>query len=173
MAEIISEEPIAGFEAPVHRSLTEPILLAGAPRAVAIINGTVSAALGLGLRLWIAGLVFWAIGHMAAVWAAKRDPFFVEVVRRHVRYPAHSVQVIMFNPSEYRNKPQNLADFLSWAAQRFIIGTDGKTSELVNYRVRNSHMIVDRLFAAAELHLGGKGSERRIRIVRNDGRLTW
>jgi type IV secretion system protein VirB3 len=26
---------------------------------------------------------------MAAVWAAKRDPLFVEVVRRHVRYPAH------------------------------------------------------------------------------------
>jgi type IV secretion system protein TrbD len=80
-------EPIAGFEAPVHRSLIEPILLAGAPRAVAIING--SAALGLGLRLWIAGLAFWAIGHMAAVWTAKRDPFFVEVVRRQVRYPAH------------------------------------------------------------------------------------
>jgi type IV secretion system protein VirB3 len=89
MAEIVSEEPIAGFEAPVHRSLTEPILLAGAPRAVAIINGTVSAALGLGLRLWIAGLVMWAVGHMAAVWAAKRDPEFVEVARRHVRYPAH------------------------------------------------------------------------------------
>jgi type IV secretory pathway TrbD component len=43
----------------------------------------------LGLRLWIAGLVLWAIGHMAAVWAAKRDPEFVEVVRRHVRFPAH------------------------------------------------------------------------------------
>jgi type IV secretory pathway TrbD component len=26
---------------------------------------------------------------MAAVWAAKRDPSFVEVVRRHVRYPQH------------------------------------------------------------------------------------
>jgi type IV secretion system protein TrbD len=89
MAELGSEETIAGFEAPVHRALTEPILLAGAPRAVAILNGTVSAALGLGLRLWIAGLVLWAIGHMAAVWAAKRDPFFVEVVRRHVRYPTH------------------------------------------------------------------------------------
>ncbi len=89
MAQIVSQEPIAGFEAPVHRALTEPILLAGAPRAVAILNGTVSAALGLGLRLWIAGLVLWAIGHMAAVWAAKRDPFFVEVVRRHVRYPTH------------------------------------------------------------------------------------
>jgi type IV secretion system protein VirB3 len=89
MAEIVSQEPIAGFEAPVHRALTEPILLAGAPRAVAILNGTVSAAVGLGLRLWIAGLMLWALGHMAAVWAAKRDPFFVEVVRRHVRYPAH------------------------------------------------------------------------------------
>jgi type IV secretion system protein VirB9 len=52
----------------------------------------------------------------------------------------------------------------------FIVGPDGKTSELVNYRVRNSHMIVDRLFAAAELRLGDKGTERRVRIVRNDGR---
>ena len=89
MTLFVSQEPIAGFEAPVHRALTEPILLAGAPRAVAILNGTVSAAIGLGLRLWIAGLVLWALGHMAAVWAAKRDPLFVEVVRRHVRYPAH------------------------------------------------------------------------------------
>jgi type IV secretion system protein TrbD len=89
MAQAVSQEPIVGFEAPVHRALTEPILLAGAPRAVAILNGTVSAAIGLGLRLWIAGLVLWALGHLAAVWAAKRDPLFVEVVRRHVRYPAH------------------------------------------------------------------------------------
>jgi type IV secretory pathway TrbD component len=89
MAEIVGQELIAGFEAPVHRALTEPILLAGAPRAIAIVNGTLAAAIGLGLRLWIAGLVLWAIGHMAAVWAAKRDPFFVEVVRRHVRFPTH------------------------------------------------------------------------------------
>ena len=89
MAQVISQEPIAGFEAPIHRALTEPILLAGAPRTVAILNGTVSAAIGLGLRLWIAGLMLWALGHMAAVWAAKRDPLFVEVVRRHMRYPAH------------------------------------------------------------------------------------
>jgi type IV secretion system protein TrbD len=89
MADIISYEPIAGFEVPVHRALTQPILLAGAPRAVAILNGTLSAAIGLGLRLWIAGLVLWVIGHMAAVWAAKRDPDFMEVVRRHVRLPSH------------------------------------------------------------------------------------
>jgi type IV secretory pathway TrbD component len=85
----MAQESIDGFETPVHRALTEPILLAGAPRAVAILNGTLCAAIGLGLRLWIAGLILWAFGHLAAVWATKRDPFFVEVVRRHVRYPAH------------------------------------------------------------------------------------
>jgi type IV secretion system protein TrbD len=74
--------PVEGFAIPVHRALTEPILLGGAPRAIAIVNGTVAAALGLGLRLW-------AIGHAAAVWAAKRDPLFVETARRHLRIPTH------------------------------------------------------------------------------------
>ena len=83
------EEPIVGFYAPVHRALTEPILLGGAPRAVAIINGTLAAAIGFGLRLWLAGAVIWLIGHLAAVWAAKRDAAFVDVVRRHLRYPPH------------------------------------------------------------------------------------
>ncbi|KZD20492.1 VirB3 family type IV secretion system protein [Tardiphaga robiniae] len=83
------DEPVAGLIAPVHRALTESILMGGAPRAVAIVNGTLAAALGLGLRLWIAGLLLWAIGHAAAVWAAKRDPAFVDVVRRHLRIPGH------------------------------------------------------------------------------------
>jgi type IV secretion system protein TrbG len=55
----------------------------------------------------------------------------------------------------------------------FIIGPEGKTSELVNYRVRGSNMIVDRLFAAAELRLGDGGSEQRVRIVRTSGALLW
>jgi type IV secretory pathway TrbD component len=84
-------EAIIGFYASVHRALTEPILLGGAPRAVAIVNGTLAAAVGLGLRLWIAGAAIWLIGHLAAVWAAKRDPAFVDVVRRHLRYPQHLV----------------------------------------------------------------------------------
>jgi len=82
-------DPVPGFTAPVHRALTDPILLAGAPRAVAIANGTLAAAIGLGLRLWVAGIVIWLIGHVAAVWAAKRDAQFVDVVRRHLRYPPH------------------------------------------------------------------------------------
>ncbi len=86
---LANDEPAVGFYAPVRRSLTEPILLGGAPRSLAIINGTLAAALGLGLRLWLAGLLLWLVGHMAAVWAAKRDPAFVDVVRRHLRYPTH------------------------------------------------------------------------------------
>ena len=83
------EEGIVGFAVPVHRALTEHILLGGAPRAVAILNGTLAAALGLGLRLWLAGLVLAILGQSAAIWAAKRDPLFVVVVRRHLRIPGH------------------------------------------------------------------------------------
>ena len=68
---------------------TEHILLGGAPRAIAILNGTLAGAVGLGLRLWLVGIAIWAIGHMTAVWAAKRDPLFVDVVRQHLRIPAH------------------------------------------------------------------------------------
>ena len=84
-----AEDDIPGFSVPVHRSLTEPILLGGAPRALAIANGTLAAAVGLGLRLWLVGILVWAIGHGLAVWAARRDPLFVDVVRRHLRIPAH------------------------------------------------------------------------------------
>lgn len=81
--------PLPGFEIPLHRSLIEPILMAGAPRAVAIVNGTIAAALGLGLRLWIAGIAFGVIGHAVAVYAAKRDAQFVEVLGRHLRHKAY------------------------------------------------------------------------------------
>ena len=69
----------------MYRSLAEPILLGGAPRAIAIVNGTIAAALGLGLQQWIAGLLLWAFGHTAAVFAAKRDPDFAAVLARHLR----------------------------------------------------------------------------------------
>ena len=78
---------IPGFTAPVHRALIEPILLGGAPRTIAIANGTIAAAVGLGLRLWLVGLALWAIGHVLAVYAAKRDAQIADVARRHLRYP--------------------------------------------------------------------------------------
>jgi type IV secretion system protein VirB9 len=48
----------------------------------------------------------------------------------------------------------------------FVVGAAGD-AQLVNYRVRSPYYIVDRLFGAAELRLGGK-DERRVRIERTD-----
>ncbi|WP_334146660.1 VirB3 family type IV secretion system protein [Hyphomicrobium sp.] len=83
------DNDVHGFFAPVRRALTEPIFLAGAPRAVAILNGTLAGAVGLGLRLWVVGLLIGVLGHAVAVWAARRDAHFVDVGRRHLRYPTH------------------------------------------------------------------------------------
>lgn len=80
---------IDGYDVPLHRSLTEPILMGGAPRTIAIVNGTLAAALGLGLQLWIAGVVVWIVGHGAAVYAAKKDPRFTEVLVRHIRHKGY------------------------------------------------------------------------------------
>ena len=76
---------ISGFEVPLHRSLTEPILLGGAPRNVAILNGTLAAVVGLGLQLWIPGLVLWLFGHSLAVWGARLDPQFLQGFARHIK----------------------------------------------------------------------------------------
>ncbi len=83
-----SEREILGFAAPLHRSLTDPILLGGAPRSYAIVVGTLAAALGLGLQQWLAGLCVWLVGQGLGVLLARRDPQFLEVLVRHVRQKA-------------------------------------------------------------------------------------
>jgi len=80
---------IEGFEAPIHGSLGQAILLGGAPRGLAIVNGTIAAAIGLGLQQWLIGLAVWAIGHSIAVFAARRDPDFAPVLMRHLRQRGH------------------------------------------------------------------------------------
>ncbi|KDA01287.1 VirB3 family type IV secretion system protein [Hyphomonas oceanitis] len=78
-----------GYEIPLHRSLAEPILMAGAPRSAAIAIGTLSAALALGLRLWIPGLIVWVAGHSLAVLMARSDPDFLTVAIRSARHKEH------------------------------------------------------------------------------------
>ena len=67
---------IPGWSVPLHRSLTEPILLGGVPRAMAI---------GLGLQLWIAGIAIYLIGHAVALFLTRQDPQFGPVFARHLR----------------------------------------------------------------------------------------
>jgi type IV secretory pathway TrbD component len=80
---------IDGFEVPIHASLGAPMLLGGAPRGLAILNGTLAAAIGLGLQQWLIGLLIWAAGHTVAVIAARRDPDFAPVLVRHLRQKGH------------------------------------------------------------------------------------
>jgi len=85
----MSASECKGYEIPLHRSLTEPILMVGAPRTAAIAIGTLAAAVGLGLQLWIPGLVLWAVGHSAAVFMARSDPDFMAVAGRSTRHKEH------------------------------------------------------------------------------------
>jgi P-type conjugative transfer protein TrbG len=50
----------------------------------------------------------------------------------------------------------------------FVAGADGRPN-LVNYRVRGTYYIVDRMFGAAELRLG-EDPQRVVRIIRTDAR---
>ncbi len=78
-----------GFEIALHASLSEPITLAGAPRVAAILIGTLTAVLTLGLQSpWI-GLPLGLALHVGAVWATRRDPYVFDILPRHLRQPVH------------------------------------------------------------------------------------
>jgi type IV secretion system protein VirB9 len=66
----------------------------------------------------------------------------------------------------YIEMPRGLAQ--GEAPPLFVIGPEGD-GQLVNYRVRQNYYIVDRLFGAAELRMGGE-HQQTVRISRTDGR---
>lgn len=66
----------------------------------------------------------------------------------------------------YIQMPSGLAQ--GEAPPLFVAGTDGRPA-LVNYRVRGTYYVVDRMFGAAELRLG-EHPQRIVRIVRTDAR---
>ena len=79
---------IEGYEIPIHRSLTEKMMIAGVPRALAIINGTMATGFGLSFHSWWVLPIFFII-HIAAVLAHKKDPQAFEVFQRHVRHKTY------------------------------------------------------------------------------------
>ncbi|MEQ1612381.1 MAG: P-type conjugative transfer protein TrbG [Hyphomicrobiaceae bacterium] len=78
--------------------------------------------------------------------------------------PWKPIRVFDDGAKVYIQFPSGLAQ--SEAPPLFIIGPDGKPA-LVNYRLRGTTYIVDRLFAAAELRLGA-APQRIVRIIRTD-----
>lgn len=78
-----------GWELPVAQALAEPVMLAGMPREYAILVGTVAVVLGLALRLWWLGILWWAAGTAIGLYAARTDKRFFDVLRRHLAKPGH------------------------------------------------------------------------------------
>jgi type IV secretion system protein TrbD len=74
-----------GFEIGFHSALAEPITIAGVPRMIAIVNGTLTAILVLGLQVpWIGAPLGLAL-HTGAYWVARRDPYAFDILGRHLR----------------------------------------------------------------------------------------
>ena len=72
-----------GLEVPLHRSLTQPILIAGLPRNLGLLLWTTTAAVALGLhQLWVLPLA--VVLHLVFAAMARRDPFFFDVIVRAV-----------------------------------------------------------------------------------------
>ena len=75
---------------PIHQSLGRPLLLAGAERALVLVNGTLIAALIFGVGFHWASLGMAALlatlGHWGLTRAARHDPQLSRIYVRHVRY---------------------------------------------------------------------------------------
>lgn len=84
---MINDTEIDGYYAPLHTSLTRPILLGGVPRNFAILNATIGAAIGLGLQQPLIAAPLWVVLQGAAAWAAARDPWFLDTWPRHLTKP--------------------------------------------------------------------------------------
>lgn len=73
-----------GYRIPLHRSLTSPMMLGGAPRRFAILNATLAAAIGFGLQAYYC-LPLFVVTHCVGVILAKQDPDFFDVLIRAIK----------------------------------------------------------------------------------------
>jgi type IV secretion system protein VirB3 len=76
-----------GYIQPVRQALIQPVLVAGVPRAFAILNGTAMTALGLGAHQVLIAVPLGLGLHATAVVLTKRDPLWLDVLLRHLRQP--------------------------------------------------------------------------------------
>jgi len=73
----------------LHQSLIRPLLLGGAERTLAMINGVISSALIFGIGSWqaaVLGVIFAVVVHWLLVQLAKKDTQFFDIYKRHLQY---------------------------------------------------------------------------------------
>ncbi len=81
----MARSDVEGFEIAFHSSLSEPVTIAGVPRLIAVLNGTLTAVLALGLQVPLIGIPLGLAIHGACYWLNKRDPYFFDALGRHIR----------------------------------------------------------------------------------------
>lgn len=81
----MSPSSVDGFEIAFHSSLSEPVTIAGVPRMIAVLNGALTAILALGLQTPLIGIPLGMTIHAACYWLTKRDAYFFDALKRHVR----------------------------------------------------------------------------------------
>ena len=77
---------VPGYLAPVRQALTQPILMGGAPRSYAILNGTLAAIVAFAGAI-VPGIILGIAGHVLGVFLARRDPDVIDVLKRAMRIP--------------------------------------------------------------------------------------
>ena len=77
---------VPGYLAPVRQALTQPILMGGAPRSYAILNGTLATIVAFAGAI-VPGIVLGIAGHLLGVFLARRDPDVIEALKRAMRIP--------------------------------------------------------------------------------------
>ncbi len=75
---------VPGYLAPVRQALTQPVLMGGAPRSYAILNGTLAAIVAFAGAI-VPGIILGIAGHVLGVFLARRDPDVIEVLKRAMR----------------------------------------------------------------------------------------
>jgi type IV secretory pathway TrbD component len=79
---------VEGFKVPIHRSLTEPLMMGGIPRHIALINGFVTMFLVMGSQsLWL--LPIGILSHLILASAYRRDKQILSVIRVNLSRPPH------------------------------------------------------------------------------------
>ncbi len=85
----MSRSAVEGFEIAFHASLCEPITIAGAPRTFAILNGTFTAVVTLGLQVPWLGLPLGCAAHLLAYALVKRDVYIFDALGRHIKHKTY------------------------------------------------------------------------------------
>ncbi len=116
---------------------------------------------------------FYAESRGKSLRALPPVPVLPEIAQRRYRYSIEGDKPPWRPVNAYDDGRKAYVEFSPGIVQGempplFVVGADGKP-ELVNSRAYANVLIVDRLFAAAELRLGGE-SQSIVRIVRTDGR---